>query len=49
MRKTVDKIVEANNLPLSIIIIGIGEDQKKFANMVYLDCDDDLLWSSEGK
>lgn len=49
MRKTVDKIVEANNLPLSIIIIGIGEDEKKFANMVYLDCDDDLLWNSDGK
>ena len=49
MRETIDKIVEANHLPLSVIIIGIGEDEKKFSNMVYLDCDDDLLWSSDGK
>jgi len=41
MRETIDKIVEASHLPLSVIIIGIGEDEKKFSNMVYLDCDDD--------
>lgn len=38
MRETIDKIVEASKLPLSIIIIGIGS--ANFDNMDVLDADD---------
>lgn len=38
MRQTVDKIVECAELPLSVIIVGIGDQD--FKNMEVLDGDD---------
>ena len=38
MRETIDQIVDASKLPLSIIIIGIGD--ANFDNMDVLDADD---------
>ena len=38
MRETIDQIVEASKMPLSIIIIGIGD--ANFDNMDVLDADD---------
>jgi len=38
MAKTINLIVEASCLPLSIIIVGIGEAD--FSNMIALDSDD---------
>ena len=46
MDKTIDNIVEASKLPLSIIIIGIGK--ANFSNMEYLDGDKVLLVDSKG-
>jgi len=46
MQKTVNAIVDAANLPLSIIIVGIGPAD--FKNMEILDADDTPLVSSEG-
>lgn len=47
MDQTIDAIVEASTLPLSIIIVGIGPAD--FANMDILDADDTPLVSSTGK
>ncbi len=47
MRQTKDKIVEASHLPLSIIIVGVGNAD--FSNMVELDSDDQLLRNSRGQ
>eukprot|EP01080_Neovahlkampfia_damariscottae_P006237 gene6237-10243_t len=44
MSETIDEIVKASNLPLSIIIVGIGNE--KFQNMVVLDADDVPLVSN---
>lgn len=46
MQDTIDAIVEASELPLSIIIIGIGNED--FTNMEILDGDDTPLISSKG-
>jgi len=46
MRQTVDAIVELSHLPISIIIIGIGDSQ--FKNMEILDADENDLISSKG-
>jgi len=46
MNPTIDAIVEASDLPLSIIIVGIGND--KFGNMAILDGDHGL-YNSEGQ
>lgn len=40
---TVDSIVSGSNLPLSIVIVGIGNDD--FSNMDKLDGDIDPLYS----
>jgi hypothetical protein len=37
MRETIDLIVRGSNLPMSIVIIGLGDDS--FENMVLLDAD----------
>lgn len=47
MQQTIDLIVKACYLPLSIIIVGIGEDN--FDNMEILDADDNPLISSYGE
>eukprot|EP01083_Nonionella_stella_P017082 47723_1 len=46
MRQTTDAIVSASNLPLSIIIIGLGDAD--FSAMDALDADDKALYSSAG-
>ena len=46
MDETVDALVEASFLPLSVIIIGIGNDH--FREMIELDGDDNPLISSAG-
>ena len=43
---TKDLIVQASNLPISIIIVGVGEE--KFKQMKMLDSDDELLRDSQG-
>ena len=47
MKETIDCIVEASKLPLSIIIIGVGFED--FTNMKILDGDDKPLINSFGK
>ena len=47
MRETVSKIVEATSLPLSIIIIGVGNES--FKNMKVLDGDDFVLTDVYGR
>jgi hypothetical protein len=46
MQETIDALVEGSFLPLSVIIIGIGDDH--FQEMVTLDGDDNPLVSSSG-
>ena len=46
-QETVDALVEGSFLPLSVIIIGIG-DNPDFKDMEKLDGDDDPLISSKG-
>lgn len=46
MRQTIDEIIECSELPLSIIIIGIGDGD--FKNMEILDADDTPLYHSNG-
>ena len=46
MQETIDALVEGSFLPLSVIIIGIGNDH--FQEMVVLDGDDVPLVSSSG-
>ena len=46
MPRTKDLIVEGSELPLSIIIIGIGNSS--FANMIELDADENPIISSTG-
>ena len=47
MRVTIDQIVEASSLPLSIIIVGIGDAD--FSNMEILDADEFDLVDSQLK
>ena len=47
MEKTVDLIVESSNLPVSLIIVGVGNAD--FSNMKRLDSDGKALVSSKGK
>ena len=49
MIETVNCIVEASKLPLSIIIVGIGENNEDFENMKFLDGDDKPLVNSFGE
>jgi vacuolar-type H+-ATPase subunit F/Vma7 len=43
MQKTIDEIVRATSLPLSIIIVGVGNTE--FDSMNVLDADDEPLYS----
>ena len=47
MPNTKDMIVALSKLPVSIIIIGLGEDD--FGNMIELDGDDVQVWNSKGE
>ena len=47
MVQTKDQIVRASSLPLSIIIIGVGNED--FANMIELDGDNAALRDSNGR
>jgi hypothetical protein len=47
MRETIDAIVEAGAVPISIIIVGVGSAD--FSAMDVLDADDKPLVSSRGK
>ena len=47
MRETIDLIVEGSKLPLSIVIVGLGNES--FENMVLLDADYNPLISSNGE
>ena len=47
MRLTIDQIVAGSELPLSIIIVGLGNAD--FSNMVFLDSDDKDLIDSNNK
>jgi len=46
MDGTIDEIVKANDLPLSVVIVGVGNAD--FANMEVLDADDTPLRSTQG-
>ena len=45
MEKSIDEIVTASTLPLSIIIVGVGENEEEFENMERLDGDVEPLYS----
>jgi hypothetical protein len=47
MESTIDAIIEASSLPLSIVIVGIGSAD--FSKMVHLDSDGTLLKSVDGQ
>ena len=47
MQKTIDEIVRASSLPLSIIIVGVGSED--FSSMERLDADVDPLYSQAHK
>lgn len=47
MRETIDWIVRGSNTPLSLVIVGIGNEN--FSNMDVLDADDDPLVDSRGR
>jgi len=43
MQKTIDEIVRGSGLPLSIIIVGVGNED--FSSMETLDADEEPLYS----
>ena len=47
MDRTIDEIVRGSTLPLSIIIVGVGDAD--FSSMDVLDADDEPLWSKKYK
>lgn len=47
MRETLDVIVEMSKYPVSIIIIGVGNEQ--FDGMKYLDADNNILRNGKGE
>lgn len=47
MKETIDEIVRGSNLPLSIVIVGVGNAD--FSNMDVLDADDNPLYSNKYK
>lgn len=46
MEKTKEKLIEMSYLPISVIIVGIGDED--FSNMEVLDADHDELKDAEG-
>lgn len=47
MRQTIDEVVRGSDLPLSIVIVGVGNAD--FSNMDVLDADDEPLYSQKYK
>ena len=47
MEKTIDEIVRGSDLPLSIVIVGVGDAD--FSNMDVVDADDEPLYSRKYK
>jgi len=47
MKQTIDEIVRGSELPMSIIIVGVGDAD--FSSMDVLDADDDPLYSQKYK
>lgn len=47
MQKTIDQIVRGSELPMAIIIVGVGSDD--FESMDILDADDNPLYSMKYK
>ena len=47
MRETIDWVVRGSNAPLSLVIVGVGNEN--FANMDVLDADDEPLVDSRGR
>ena len=47
MKETVDLIVELSKYPVSIIIIGVGNEE--FEKMKFLDSDDKVLRNTSGQ
>ena len=47
MQQTIDEIVRGSSLPLSIIIVGVGEED--FSSMDTLDADETPLYSNKFK
>ncbi len=47
MQKTIDEIVRASALPVSIIIVGVGKED--FTSMERLDADEEPLYSQSTK
>ena len=47
MEKTKDQIVRAANLPISIIIVGVGESPE-LDKMEELDGDTQVIWNARG-
>lgn len=47
MQKSIDEIVDCSTLPLSIIIVGVGNAD--FSSMDVLDADDEPLYSTKFK
>jgi vacuolar-type H+-ATPase subunit F/Vma7 len=47
LQQTIDQIVRGSSLPLSIIIVGVG--QEDFTSMQTLDADEEPLYSHELK
>lgn len=47
MKETTDMIVELSKYPVSIIIVGVGDED--FEKMKYLDSDEKILRNSKGE
>lgn len=47
LEKTIDQVVRGSSLPISFIIVGVGDAD--FSHMDTLDSDDDLLYSKRFK
>ena len=47
MEETINSLVEASYLPISVIIIGIGSTD--FTNMIRLDADEETLYDENGR
>ena len=45
IEETIDEIVKGSSLPLSIVIVGVG--QEDFSSMIRLDADDEALYSQK--
>jgi hypothetical protein len=46
MQETIDTVIELSKFPVSIIIIGVGDEE--FEKMRFLDSDDKVLRNSRG-